>query len=311
MQELLNNVSPRDTSGMLYSPLSCHLLASKMKREQLSFSNDNPLINPNRQRILPFHKIANFRDLGGYPAADGKRVKWGLLYRSGHLAKATRADLKYLQALKINTIIDFRSALEKEEEPDRLPDSDSIQTLSLPMLDVVNEAMSKEIYAVVRSKNYQDFDAFEKMKTMYQLLVTDHSAEYRQFIETILTAQGSPVLWHCTAGKDRTGFGAAILLRLLGVADPVIIQDYLLSSHHIEKRRRLMLILRLTKGRQALRILKKMMSVDEAWMQAAFQAIERQWGSFENYARQGLALSPSDIAQLRHTLLDGAVQEGI
>ncbi len=67
-----------------------------------------------------------------------------------------------------------------------------------------------------------------------------------------------------------------------------------------------MLMLRLTRGREVVGIVKKLMSVDETWMQAAFQALDQQWGNFENYAKEGLALSPADIAQLRTTLLDGA-----
>jgi protein-tyrosine phosphatase len=276
------------------------------KEERLIFRNTPGPMNADCQRVLPFRGIANFRDLGGYPAADGKRVKWGILYRSGHLAKATSSDLNTLQALNIETVIDFRSAQEKEKEPDRLPNTGSIKTLALPMLDVVNEAMSKEIHAVVENKNYHDFDPDQKMMAMYQLIASEYAAEYQLFMQTILAAEGKPVLWHCTAGKDRTGFGAAILLRLLGVSHQVILEDYLLSNKYAAKRRSLILFLRLTKGKEIIKIAKKMMSVDKTWIQAAFHAVDQQWGSFENYAKEGLALSPADIAQLRATLLVGA-----
>jgi protein-tyrosine phosphatase len=273
----------------------------------LSFSNTPKAMNTDHQRILPFRKIANFRDLGGYPAVDGKQIKWGLLYRSGHFAKATQSDLRKLQALNIDTVIDFRSVKEKEDEPDRLPKSGGIKTLPLPMLDVVNEAMSKEIHEAVKKNNFQDFDPVEKMLQMYRLIAIEHAPEYQQFIQTILSADGKPVLWHCTAGKDRTGFGAAILLRLLGVEEKHIIEDYLLSSRYIEKRRRMILMLRLTRGREPIKIVKKLMSVDESWMQAAFHAIDQQWGNFENYSREGLGLATADISQLRTTLLDGVL----
>ena len=261
-------------------------------------------MNPHHRRVLPFRKVANFRDLGGYPAVDGQRVKWGLLYRSGHFANATRSDLNKLHALNIATMIDFRSALEKEQEPDRLPNGSSIQTLSLPMLDVVNEAMSKEIHAAVKNNNFQNFDPAEKMLQMYQLIAREHAAEYQKFIHTILSADGKPVLWHCTAGKDRTGFGAAILLRLLGVDDKLIIEDYLLSNQYVEKRWRLIIMLLVTRGREPIRILKKLMSVDETWIQAAFHAVDQQWGSFDRYAAEALNLTAADIAQLQATLLN-------
>ena len=281
-------------------------MITEEKEERLIFRNTPGPMNADRQRVLPFRGIANFRDLGGYPAADGKRIKWGILYRSGHLAKTTSSDLNTLQALNIETVIDFRSAQEKEKEPDRLPNTDSIKTLALPMLDVVNEAMSKEIHAVVENKNYHDFDPDQKMMAMYQLIASEYAAEYQLFMQTILAAEGCPVLWHCTAGKDRTGFGAAILLRLLGVSDQVILEDYLLSNKYAEKRRSLILFLRLTKGKEIIKIAKKMMSVDKTWIQAAFHAVDQRWGSFENYAKEGLALSPADISQLQATLLVGA-----
>lgn len=271
----------------------------------MRFSNTPGPMNADRQRVLPFRRIANFRDLGGYPGADGRRIKWGVLYRSGHLAKATSSDLNTLQALNIKTIIDFRSTQEKEKEPDRLPNTDSIRTLALPMLDVVNEAMSKEIHAVVENKNYHDFDPTQKMMAMYQLIASEYAAEYQLFMQTILAAGGSPVLWHCTAGKDRTGFGAAILLRLLGVSDQVILEDYLLSNQYAEKRKPLILFLRLTKGKEIIKIAKKMMSVDKTWLQAAFHAVDQQWGSFDNYVREGLGLIQTDIVELRANLLDG------
>lgn len=260
-------------------------------------------MNADHQRVLPFRQVANFRDLGGYPAADGKQVKWGILYRSGHFANATPSDLKRLQTLNIDTVIDFRSVQEKEQEPDRLPNHGRMKTLALPMLDVVNEAMAKEIHAAVKNNNFQDFDAAEKMLHMYEWMAREHVAEYQQFMQTILAAEGKPVLWHCTAGKDRTGFGAAILLRLLGVEDKLIIEDYLLSKQHVEKRWRLIIMLLLTRGREPIRIMKKLMSVDETWIQAAFHAVNQQWGNFENYMKNGLKLTQADIAQLRENLL--------
>ena len=290
---------------MLYSPLSLNSTFIEEKEERLRFSITPDPMNADHQRVLPFRRIANFRDLGGYPATDGRCIKWGVLYRSGHLARATYSDLNTLQALNIKTIIDFRSAQEKEKEPDRLPNSGSIKTLPLPMLDVVNEAMSKEIQAIVENKNYHDFDPNQKMMVMYQLIASEFAAEYQQFMKTILTAGGSPVLWHCTAGKDRTGFGAAILLRLLGVNDQVILEDYLLSNQYAEKRRSLILFLRLTKGKEIIKIAKKMMSVDKTWLQAAFHAVDQQWGSFDNYVREGLGLIQTDIVELRANLLDG------
>jgi len=142
---------------------------------------------------------------------------------------------------------------------------------------------------------------------MYQLLATEHTSQYRQFVQAVLAAEGKPVLWHCTAGKDRTGVGAAIILRLLGVADEIIINDYLLSRKYVDQLRRLKLFLRITRGKKAVEIVNTLLLVDRSWIQAAFETIDKQWGSFDQYVSEVLDLTAGDIAQLRGTLLDGRV----
>lgn len=271
----------------------------------MSTSNSPQELNTHHQRVLPFRKVANFRDLGGYPAAEEYRVKWGCLYRSGHLADMNRADLRRFKALNIGTVIDLRSMQEQEKDPDRLPAG--IKALSLPMLDVANEAMSKEVHAAVENKDYKTFDPGRKMMRMYQLLSMEHTAEYQQFVQAILAAEGKPVLWHCTAGKDRTGFGAAIILRLLGVADETIIDDYLLSRKYVDQLRGLKFFLRISRGKEAVEIVRKLLLVDQSWIQAAFDAIDLHWGDFDHYVTEALSLTAADIFQLRATLLDGNI----
>jgi protein-tyrosine phosphatase len=113
------------------------------------------------------------------------------------------------------------------------------------------------------------------------------------------------VVWHCSAGKDRTGFAAAILLRILGVSPDIVMSDYMESNAHALKGRKInMRLLRLFKGDEAADKLTVMLGVEETWLNAAFDEIDRQWGDFDNYVATGLQLSPSDIEQLRSTLLE-------
>ena len=119
----------------------------------------------------------------------------------------------------------------------------------------------------------------------------------------MLEADGAPVVWHCSAGKDRTGFAAAILLRILGAPRDVVMQDYMASREHaLEARKSQLLLLRVFKGEEAADKLAIMMGVEEAWLHAAFEEIDAQWGSFDNYVRQGLELSRADIQRLRQSL---------
>lgn len=259
------------------------------------------------QRLLNFEGIANFRDLGGYPTADGRQVKWGVLYRAATFAESSNADLQGLEKLKLHTLIDFRSSVEKEEEPNRLADPTVFKVVEIPTLDEGNEAMVGEIMERIDSGNFEGFDPNELMLEANRQFATTFTPQFRQFMQTVLQAEGQPIVWHCSAGKDRTGFAAAILLRILGVPQDVIMQDYMASKEHaLEARRSQIMLLRLFKGEDAADKLSVMMGVEEAWLDAAFAQIDATWGSFDNYVRQGLQLTEADIAQLKATLLSPA-----
>ena len=256
-------------------------------------------------RLLNFEGIANFRDLGGYANEQGQQVKWGVLYRSGTFAHSSRADLQGLQQLQLATLIDFRSSGEKEEEPNQLPQPASFTVVEIPTLDEGNKALGGEVMERVESGNFDGFDPDQFMLTANRQFATEFTPQFRQFIHTVLDAGGKPVVWHCSAGKDRTGFASAILLRVLGVPQETVMRDYMESKQHaLEARKNQLLLLRVFKGEEAADKLAIMMGVEEAWLRAAFAEIDAQWGSFDNYIREGLQLSDGDIAQLQIQLLE-------
>lgn len=255
-------------------------------------------------RLLNFEGIANFRDLGGYRTTDGKEVKWGVLYRAGTLAESSNADLHALQQLNLNTLIDFRSSAEKEAEPNRLPDPTTINVVEIPTLDDGNQAIVEEIMGRIENSDFDGFDPNELMLDGNRQFASTFTPQFREFVQTVLKADGAPVVWHCSAGKDRTGFAAAILLRILGVPQDVVMQDYLASKQNaLEARKSQLMLLRLFKGDEAADKLSIMLGVEEAWLTAAFMQIDETWGSFDNYVHTGLQLSDEDISHLRATLL--------
>lgn len=256
-------------------------------------------------RHLDFEGIDNFRDLGGYPTESGATVKWGVLYRSGMLANASRADLAGLERLGLRYLIDFRSALEKEEEPDRLPAAHAFSVVEIPTLDGGENTVATDILRRIEEGDFADFDPNALMLDANRAFATDFLPEYTEFFKTVLAADGAPILWHCTAGKDRAGFAAAALLRLLGVPQDVIVRDYMLSKEHsLASRRNELRLLRIFKGDEAADKLEVIMGVEEAWIEAAFTTIDERWGSFDNYVREGLGLIEEDIARLRTNLLN-------
>ena len=256
-------------------------------------------------RVLNFEGISNFRDLGGYPTENGQRVKWGVLYRSATLADSTPADLQALQRLRLSALVDFRSSAEKEEEPNRLPDPPGFRIVEIPTLDEGNKALVGEIMARIESGDFDGFDPDKSMIIANRQFASEFTPQFRQFVQTVIDAEGQPLVWHCSAGKDRTGFAAAILLRLLGVPEDIVIDDYMASKQHaLEARRSELLLLRLFKGEEAADKLSVMMGVEEAWLEAAFEEIDSTWGGFDAYVRDGLQLNERDVYRLRQALLE-------
>ncbi|MDG1944851.1 MAG: tyrosine-protein phosphatase [Halioglobus sp.] len=271
-----------------------------------------PVAERESHRLLNFEGIANFRDLGGYPTADGRQVKWGVLYRTGTLTDASNADLKGLAQLKLNTLIDFRSSVEKQEEPNHLPDPIGFSVVEIPTLDDGNQAIVGEIMERIETGNFEEFDPDQLMLEANRQFATTFTPQFRQYIHTVLDADGAPIVWHCSAGKDRAGFAAAILLRILGVPQNLVIQDYMASKQHtLDARRSQLMILRLLKGKEAADKLAILMGVEEAWLTAAFEEIDTSWGSFDNYVRQGLDLDEADVAQLKAQLLSSPSNPGV
>jgi protein-tyrosine phosphatase len=264
-----------------------------------------PVEEREAHRLLNFAGIDNFRDLGGYATEDGRQVKWGVLYRSGTWHGATPADTEAARSLGLATFVDFRSGAEKEMEPDQLPQPTGFDVVEIPILDEGNATMVAEIMQRIESGDFEGFDPDALMIEGNRQFATLFTPQYRQFMQAVIAADGQPVLWHCSAGKDRAGFAAAILLRILGVPAETVMRDYMASRDNaLSSRRGQLRLLALFKGGDAAAKLETLLGVDEAWLQAGFDAIDDQWGGFDAYVRNGLGLTEVDIERLRDALLE-------
>lgn len=256
-------------------------------------------------RRIAFAGAGNFRDLGGYRTVDGRALRWGALYRSGDLHRLTDHDLIVLNALGLAVLVDFRADFEKAVRPNRLPPGDRIKVVELPIFDA-HSALGAQLRERISRGDIAGLDPVAFLLEANRQFVTEFTPVFRQFIEQVLAAEGRPVLFHCTGGKDRTGFAAAIILRLLGVPETTIMADYMLSKgYSLRSYRRDILIVRLLRGRRAAAIVRKLVAVEPTYLQAAFAAIEQQYGSFAAYVRDGLALSDEQVEQLGRYLLEG------
>lgn len=254
-------------------------------------------------RRLNFSGASNFRDLGGYETVDGRKVRWELLFRSDSLHRLSVSDLRYLSALTLDRIIDFRAEHEKKEQPDQLPMEMAGRVVEIPILDSSTKIWHDSREELV--KNLKSIDPAQYMLKTNIELATRFSPEIRRFIGELISANGQPVLFHCAAGKDRTGFAAAILLRILGVPHEIVLQDYLLTNRYfLPRHQRGLVLLRLWKGRAAAAAVSGFMEARPEYLTAAFGAIYREFGSFEEYVFKSLDLTMHDTERLRDLYLE-------
>ena len=257
-----------------------------------------------RKRRLDFSGTKNFRDLGGYRTVDARAVLWGVLYRSDQLQKLTNSDINHLTSLTLDRIVDFRAKHEKEEAPDRIPANSDIRIVEIPILDSSTEIW-RDSHDLFLKDNLRNIDPVKFMIETNIELATRFTPQMRQFVHELFSTSGRPLLFHCAAGKDRTGFAAATLLRILGVPMEVVMEDYLLSNqYYLSAYSWSLFLIRLMKGKRFSNVVKGFLEVVPAYLCAAFEAIDREFGSFEKYVRNGLGLTDQDIKHLRNLYLE-------
>ena len=177
---------------------------------------------------LDFEGAHNFRDLGGYPLADGRQVRRGRLYRSDHLARLTEGDQQLLRQIGIRTVVDLRRAEEREENRDNIDDP-AIQQVWMPV-----EAKGADVVSIRRAMErslVSAEDAQEFLREANRHFATALSPVFGQFLHTLLDESVYPLVFHCSAGKDRVGFAAALTLYALGASDETVMHDYLATNH--------------------------------------------------------------------------------
>ena len=251
-------------------------------------------------RKLPFTGAHNFRDLGGYKTSDGKTVKWGKVYRSDNLHSLTDEDLKYMERLNIKSVVDFRSDEERNEEPDRLtPD---MTPILLP-IKFEPEGVTENL---TRDLTFGNLDSSNLLRDFNIILIKEFTEEYKQFFRHIVNNGGEPFVLHCTAGKDRAGFGSAMILTVLGVPREKIIEDYLKTNKYVSDHvdRKLLETELKTFFRADSDNLRKINLVEERYIQAAFDTIDSHWGGMDRYISEGLNLTEEDIAKIKNYYLE-------
>ena len=233
---------------------------------------------------------SNFRDVGGYRNADGRCVRRGQVFRSDHLAGLTPEDLLRLAALGIGHSLDFRGAAEYTATPYSIP---GVQRLALTIEPTVIARMQA---LVVQGIVPTTEETVALMCETYRDFVNHNAATFGRFLKHLLE-QPTPQVFHCTAGKDRTGFAAALLLSALGVDRATIEHDYLLTNQLYKRDNRL-------EGSGHPHVMKVLWQVQPEFLHAAFEAVDTQHGGMQDYLQGAIGLSPQELAELKQMLLE-------
>jgi len=238
------------------------------------------------EKLLPMEGGFNFRDLGGIRTMDGKYVKWGKLIRSDELHGLTEADLAYLSNLPLISIVDFRSENEVEANADLIPSS--VKQHYKFSMNPGNMSSLSDIFGLTSD------DIDNLMMGMYVSLVSDPEtvALYKKFFALLQNEENLPLLFHCTAGKDRTGMAAALILFALNVEESVIIDDYMQSNIHLDQK--------YSQYITTFPLMKSIFQVKAKFLQAGIEKIRTDYGSVDNYLETVLGV---DLAEFRNLYL--------
>ncbi|MCT7351044.1 tyrosine-protein phosphatase [Streptomyces sp. 15-116A] len=251
--------------------------------------------------------VRNFRDVGGLPTVDGRRVRHGVLFRSGHLAHATAEDAAFLSSLGLHTIFDFRNAADQKlEGPDiELP---GVRNVNLPLSDPADGA---EFWKMVRDGNLDQLREIlaagkgaARMIASYRTTIKARTAEHSRVLHS-LADDSVPVLMHCAAGKDRAGLSVAVTLLALGVERDAIFEDYLKSNaKHRRYKVRRSSDAPAAYSPEVMELLSPLFDARAEYLSAALETIEETWGDVDTYLETALGFTPEHRERLRERLLD-------
>ena len=259
----------------------------------------NSAVDP--RRIIALQGGRNFRDLGGYRTEDGRSVKWRKVFRSGSMSGVTTADREQLAKLSIRAICDLRTNHEREVEPCSWHQTADIGYWARDYVEGFGE-----LRKLLSSPLSTPQDARTAMIEGYRRLPFQQAPGYKELFKR-LAAGEIPLAFNCSAGKDRAGTGAALILSALGVPREVVLEDYLLTDQIVDFKK---LFMERAQQRnsslanQSPEIVSAILGTDAAYLNAALDAVEQQHGSVAGYVHDALGVDKNGLAQMRQLLLE-------
>lgn len=254
------------------------------------------------ERQLNLEGTPNFRDLGGYEADDGRRLKWGKLYRSSKLSALTDVDISYVRRLGLTLICDFRQVVEQQLEPSLISGDNSPLLASLPVTPGSKSNFLENLHKGIIAVD----DASGFMQEINRDFIANQMPQYAEMFQLLLTGD-QQLLIHCASGKDRTGIGAALILDVLGVDEDAIVADYLLTNSYLPVDKEIARLSNEFKDHTGAavseEVLRPMLEVRPEYIRACFEEIRRRYESREHFYESALQLDETRIAHLKNRYL--------
>ena len=261
-------------------------------------------------RVLPLAGGRNFRDLGGYPTRDGRRVKWGRVFRSGFMTDLTDADYEYLSALGIRVVCDFRSEEERAARPTRWRAAPTIEYRTWSYSDA-DDPGRMGLGSLLSRPRLTPQSVARIMARLYPGIVEEHKEKYRDVFQR-LAAGELPLAFNCSAGKDRAGTAAALILSALGVPREIVVQDYALSERVVDYEADLTAAGAGRGERAADRplgglpaaLMRPLLRSDPAYIRSTLAYLDATYGGVPGYVRTELDIDDAALARIRELLLE-------
>jgi protein-tyrosine phosphatase len=243
------------------------------------------------QRLIELEGAVNFRDLGGYDTLDGRRTRWRVLFRADGLGELSETDLGVMRELGIRTVIDLRSGDELERSRFNV-DAHPVSFHHFPFIDELPDADSWDRRPGLLGSQYKE-------------MLDEATPQIVSALAALVAPGAFPAVFHCTAGKDRTGLLSAIVLSLVGVPEATVVADYALSGEAME-RLRTKLMRKYPDGKDVIASLDEVFSADPSNMVGLFEHLHQRYGSMEDYAST-IGVPRDSVDRLRGNLLEPIV----
>lgn len=250
------------------------------------------------KRQVSLQGAVNCRDLGGYTTADGHHTRWDRIFRSADISKLTDNDLAVMKDKHIASVVDLRGVEEAKKAPDRL--NAETDYILCPAGSDNNLADWMKTVAAIKTATGGD-----SMMRIYYATTEFLAERYKPFFARLLgLPDGQALLFHCTAGKDRTGIGAALLLYALGVPNETILNDYTATNYYrgAENERMIRSMVQYMHIDEP--VAKSMLAARREYLETTFDAINRQYGSIDNFLKGPIGLDEAKVRQLRNKFLE-------